>query len=69
MLTRNEERTGGPDHEASGKHTGYFLPGAVLPDGGAAGAVGDGGGVRRDPHGGIEHPYHFPGFHLPGPDG
>ena len=69
MLTKNDERVRGGNHETSGKHTGHLLSGALFPDGGAAGAGGNGGGVRRDPHSGFKHPHYFPGFHLPGPYG
>ena len=69
MLSATDEERRGADHETSGKHTGHLLPRPVLPDGGAAGAGGDGGGVRRDPHGGAEHPHHFSRLHLPRPDG
>ena len=41
----------------------------LLADGGTAGDLRHGGGVRHRTHGGAQHPHHVPRLHQPGPVG
>ena len=66
LYSKLAESTGGLYHEANRNLTGHLLRGPVFPDGGAAGHLRHGRGMRHLAHRRTVHAHHVSRLYLPG---